>query len=106
MVGAATGGAGATATGTGAAATGCCGSATGAGAGVGATATGTGATGAIAVAWEGAGAARACEFSNVPFLEVRGMSDSANESPEAFFGNIPTAMRNVAQILGQLASFV
>ncbi len=63
------------------------------------------ATGAIAVAWEGAGAARACEFSNVPFLEIRGMSDSANELPEEFFKNIPTAMRNVAHILGQLAGF-
>jgi adenosylhomocysteine nucleosidase len=35
-------------------------------------------TGALAVAWEGAGGARACQFSQVPFIEIRGVSDGAN----------------------------
>ena len=29
-------------------------------------------TGALAVAWEGAGGARACAFSRIPFVEIRG----------------------------------
>ena len=32
-------------------------------------------TGAQAVAWEGAGAARACAFFNIPFCEIRGITD-------------------------------
>jgi len=63
------------------------------------------AIGAFAVAWEGAGAARACEFSGVPFLEVRGMTDSANQLPEDFVANTPSAMRSVAYILEQLSNF-
>lgn len=35
-------------------------------------------TGGLAVAWEGAGGARACEFSGVPFVEIRGIADHAN----------------------------
>ena len=35
-------------------------------------------TGALAVAWEGAGGARAAAFSGVPFVEVRGISDMAD----------------------------
>ena len=36
------------------------------------------ATGAFAVAWEGAGGARAAQFSGVPYLELRAISDGAN----------------------------
>jgi len=36
-------------------------------------------TQALAVAWEGAGGARACAFHNVPYLEVRGVTDRADE---------------------------
>lgn len=63
------------------------------------------ATGALAVAWEGAGCARACSFSDVPFLEIRGVSDLADDSAiDEFARNLPVAMRNVALItmlLGQ-----
>ncbi len=33
-------------------------------------------TGAIAVAWEGAGGARACKFNRKPYLEIRAISDT------------------------------
>lgn len=36
-------------------------------------------TGALAVAWEGAGGARAARYSSVPFLEVRGISDPGGQ---------------------------
>ena len=62
----------------------------------------TDATGAIAAAWEGAGGARACHFSGVPFVEVRGISDMADEKAEsAFFENIPATMKNLASFLNQ-----
>jgi adenosylhomocysteine nucleosidase len=35
-------------------------------------------TGALAVAWEGAGGARAAHFNGLPYLEIRGVSDGAN----------------------------
>jgi nucleoside phosphorylase len=35
-------------------------------------------TGAVAVAWEGAGVARACLFSQIPYLEIRGITDTAD----------------------------
>src|SRR5215211_224119 len=41
------------------------------------------ATEACAVAWEGAGGARACLFSGVPFLELRGITDTANHDAPA-----------------------
>ncbi len=63
------------------------------------------ATGAIAVAWEGAGGARAAAFSGVPFLELRGISDGAREgSFEEFKRNIPSAMRSVATVLTELVA--
>ncbi len=63
------------------------------------------ATGAIAVAWEGAGGARAAAFSGVPFLELRGISDGAREgSFEEFKRNIPNAMRSVATVLTELVA--
>ena len=61
-------------------------------------------TDAIAVAWEGAGGARAASFSNLPFLEIRGISDGAgDEAPSEFESNLPHAMRNVAVIVLSLA---
>ena len=57
-------------------------------------------TRSYAVAFEGAGAARACEFSMVPFLELRAISDSADENAKVdFFSNIPLAMANIGTIL-------
>jgi adenosylhomocysteine nucleosidase len=57
-------------------------------------------TGALAVAWEGAGGARACQFSAVPFVEMRGVTDGANSRAAADFRvNLATAMRNVATMI-------
>lgn len=57
-------------------------------------------TGALAVAWEGAGGARACAFSNVPFVEIRGVTDAANHSASADYDeNLELAMGNVAEVI-------
>lgn len=37
-------------------------------------------TGALAVAWEGAGAARAAKLTKTPFLEIRAITDSADHT--------------------------
>jgi adenosylhomocysteine nucleosidase len=67
----------------------------------------TNATGAIAVAWEGAGGARACRFAEVPFVEVRGISDMANEEAESvFFENIPATMKNLAIFLNEFVTLM
>ena len=61
------------------------------------------ATSALAVAWEGAGGARAATFSGVPYLEVRAISDRADDqATSVWVDNIPSAMRNVAIVLDQL----
>lgn len=61
------------------------------------------ATGAMAVAWEGAGGARAAELAGVPFLEVRGISDGAGEAAlEEFWANIPATMRSVTAVVAGL----
>ena len=60
-------------------------------------------TGALVTAWEGAGAARACSFSGVPFVEIRGVSDHAGETaPQDFVSNLPVAMGNVAAVVIEL----
>jgi len=52
---------------------------------------------AIAVAWEGVGGARACAFSGVHYLELRGATDTANhEAPVVFQINLKIVMRNIA----------
>lgn len=57
-------------------------------------------TGALANAWEGAGGARASHFSNLPFVEIRGISDGANETAaHDFEKNLPTTMRNIAKVI-------
>ncbi len=61
-------------------------------------------TGALANAWEGAGAARACRFSQVPFVEIRGISDGANETAaQDFEKNLHLTMRNVALVITKWA---
>jgi adenosylhomocysteine nucleosidase len=58
------------------------------------------ATGADAVAWEGAGGARAAAFSGVPYLELRAISDSANhQAANDFRANLARAMENLAALL-------
>ncbi len=58
------------------------------------------ATGALVVAWEGAGGARACAFSGVPFVELRGVTDAADQkAPSDFEANLGVAMGNVAALI-------
>jgi adenosylhomocysteine nucleosidase len=57
-------------------------------------------TGALAVAWEGAGGARACHFSGVPFVEIRGITDEADSNAASDFEeNLGGAMENVATLI-------
>jgi len=57
-------------------------------------------TGALAVAWEGAGGARACRFTKIPYLELRAVTDLANEqSMRNFAEAIGQAMTNLGQVL-------
>ncbi len=57
-------------------------------------------TDALAVAWEGVGGARACHFSGVPYLELRGATDTANhEAPVVFDENLKVVMKNLADVL-------
>ena len=57
---------------------------------------------ALAVAWEGVGGARACVFSEVPYLELRGATDTANhEAPVVFDANLKIVMKNIAHLLVQ-----
>ena len=61
-------------------------------------------TEALAVAYEGAGGARASAFSGVPYVEVRGISDMADHD---FLGELeevlPVAMEHVASVVAWLA---
>lgn len=58
------------------------------------------ATEACAVAWEGAGGARACRFSEIPFLELRGITDTADHTaPADFYANLRGAMANAAVLV-------
>jgi adenosylhomocysteine nucleosidase len=55
---------------------------------------------ALAVAWEGIGGARASAFSDVPYLEIRGATDTANhEAPAVFDINLKIVMKNIASLL-------
>jgi adenosylhomocysteine nucleosidase len=58
------------------------------------------ATEACAVAWEGAGGARACRFSGVAYLELRGITDTADHTaPADFAANLQIAMSNAATLI-------
>ena len=57
-------------------------------------------TNALAVAWEGAGGARAARFNNLPFIEVRGITDNARDDvPQSFSANLPVAMSNIGMVM-------
>lgn len=59
-------------------------------------------TGAVAVAWEGAGGARSGKFSQIPYLEIRGISDNANhDAPSDFETNLATVMENISLLVLQ-----
>ncbi len=57
-------------------------------------------TGADVVAWEGAGGARACHFSGVPFVEIRGITDFADHQAEGDF------LKHLEAVMGNLAELV
>lgn len=58
------------------------------------------ATQAIAVAWEGAGGARVCRFLKIPYIEIRGVTDTADHSAVSDFkNNLKTAMAAVYSLL-------
>jgi adenosylhomocysteine nucleosidase len=57
-------------------------------------------TGAVCVAWEGSGAARAARFNGIGSLEIRAVTDAADqEAPQRFDRNLPIAMANLAALL-------
>lgn len=57
-------------------------------------------TGGLAVAWEGAGGARACQFNDIPFIEIRGVTDRADgDAASDFETNLASVMRNVATLI-------
>jgi adenosylhomocysteine nucleosidase len=57
-------------------------------------------TDCIAVAWEGAGGARACKFNEKYYLELRGVTDTANhQAAQDFEVNLEKAMYNLAQVI-------
>lgn len=61
-------------------------------------------TEALAVAWEGAGGARAGQFSGVPFIEIRGVTDGADDTAARDFRlNVKRALKGVAQVVIALA---
>lgn len=62
-------------------------------------------TGAIAVAWEGAGGARACQFSGVDFVEIRAIADGANaDGPRDFATYLERAMQNLATVIRRVTT--
>lgn len=61
------------------------------------------ATGAVAVAWEGAGGARAARLHGIPFIEIRAITDSADsEAPRAFTESVKHGMKNVAEVIRRI----
>lgn len=57
-------------------------------------------TNALAAAWEGAGGARACAFNKLPFIEIRGLSDNADEKTISdFHENLEKIMVNLADLI-------
>ena len=57
-------------------------------------------TDAIAVAWEGAGAARVAKWNKLNFAEIRSITDKAQGDVSGdFFKNLPQCMNHLAQVL-------
>jgi adenosylhomocysteine nucleosidase len=57
-------------------------------------------TEALCVAWEGSGAARAARFNNVGFVELRVVTDAADETAAAsFHANLERVMPHIADLL-------
>lgn len=59
-------------------------------------------TDALCVAWEGSGGARAAALSNLPFLEIRVVTDTSNVSAaENFQKNLANTIPNITSLLVQ-----
>lgn len=59
-------------------------------------------TDCIAVAWEGAGGARSSQFAQKQYIELRGITDTANHNaPADFEVNLATAIANLATLVVQ-----
>ncbi len=57
-------------------------------------------TSAVAVAWEGAGGARASHFNQLPFLELRGITDIPSQNYTIDFkAHLKKAMENVGETI-------
>lgn len=57
-------------------------------------------TDCIAVAWEGAGGARACLFNKKRFIEIRAVTDTADHNAALDFQvNLLSAMANLTQLV-------
>jgi nucleoside phosphorylase len=57
-------------------------------------------TGAVCVAWEGSGAARAAAFNGLGSIELRAITDAADEeAPQAFAAHLARAIGNLAILL-------
>lgn len=57
-------------------------------------------TGGIVAAWEGAGGAKACDFADIPYIEIRCVSDLADEDAVTDFReNTPKAMNNLVRLI-------
>ncbi|REJ79300.1 MAG: hypothetical protein DWQ47_00740 [Acidobacteria bacterium] len=57
-------------------------------------------TGALCVAWEGAGGARAAKFNDIPFVEIRAVSDAADDSAsDDYKFNLEASMTNLGILL-------
>ena len=58
------------------------------------------ATEALCVAWEGSGGARAARFNGIGFIEIRVITDTADEhAAAAFHANVRTVMLHVADVI-------
>jgi len=58
--------------------------------------------GALAVSWEGAAGAWACQFSRVPYMEIRAITDRADGSVQQdFHKNLDRAMSHLALFLNR-----
>jgi adenosylhomocysteine nucleosidase len=57
-------------------------------------------TRAVCVAWEGSGAARAACFNEMPFVEIRAVTDAANETAHGdYHQNLKIVMPRIAELL-------
>ncbi len=60
-------------------------------------------TQALCVAWEGAGGARACQFLNLPFIEIRAITDLSNATAmRDYKESLKVAMHSLGELIVKL----